>query len=157
MNGLRIISTALLGCLATPSLASGDLMACDRVTHVSHGGEEAHVDLGNGKVMWTEWWAQEGAYKDVWIADCDSGQAVNLRTHEERISGRHIVDMTDDARAIATRQARAPAFFTIERVAGLIEPEGFDLRIATYTEEFCACHLAYPELRGTKAAYEVTP
>jgi len=152
LRQLALIS--LLASLATPLSAS--VAQCDRITNVSHGGLGDHVDMGAGKVMWTEWWSQEGVYDNVWLADCRTGIALDLRTHEERITDRFILDQTDKVRATITRHAEAaPAFFTIDRVAPLIRRDGRDLHIQQYAGEFCACAAAYPELRGDKTPYEV--
>ncbi|WP_158269922.1 hypothetical protein [Litoreibacter ponti] len=154
-RGLRngaVLTVATLA--AGPAL--GAIEACDRVTHISHGGVADHVDMGAGKVMWTEWWSPEGVYKTVWLADCRTGIALDLRTHEERITERYVRDKTELVRAKITRQAEAsPAFFTIDRVAGLIRRDGRDLHIQQYAEEFCACDAAYPNLQGDKTPYEV--
>ncbi|MEM7470845.1 MAG: hypothetical protein AAF340_05780 [Pseudomonadota bacterium] len=156
MTGLRVISTALaIALLAGPAVAA--IEACDRVTHVSHGGSDAHRDLGDGKVMWIDWWAQEGVFKDVWLANCETGQALSLRTWEERIKERHVIDRTERAVEKIDRQAEAPAFFTIERVAGIIRKDGVDLTVDIYSDEFCACAAAYPELRRDKTAFEEVP
>ncbi len=155
MNALRFISTCLAGVLAaTPLVASVGM--CDRVTHISHGGSGDHRDMGAGKVMWIDWWAQEGVFKDVWLADCKTGRAVSLRTWEERITERHVIDRTARALRIIERQAEAAsAFFTIDRVADLIRKEGVDLTVAAYSNEFCACSVAYPAMRGDKTPFEV--
>lgn len=136
-----------------PALAAVE--ACDRVTHASHGGASDHRDFGMGKVMWVDWWAQEGVFKDVWLADCRTGTAMSLRTSEERMGARHVVDRTDWVIQEIARQAQAaPAFFTIDRVAQLVEKNGVDLTVAMYAQEFCACAAAYPELRAGKTAFE---
>ena len=41
-----------------------DVTQCDRITHVSHGGQDMHRDLGEGRVMWRDWWSQEGTASD---------------------------------------------------------------------------------------------
>lgn len=158
MTVSRLISTLALALLATPGLATPAIEACDRVTHPSHGGAIDHRDLGRGKVMWVDWWAQEGVFKDVWLADCRTGIALSLRTGEERINDRHVVDRTDRViRKIAHQADEAPAFFTIERVARDVRRDGVDLLIAEYTDEFCACAAAYPEMRGDKLAFGGQP
>ncbi len=154
MKHLHVISCALtLSVLAGPVAAA--IEACDRVTHISYGGSAAHQDMGHGKVMWVDWWSQEGIFKDVWLADCKTGIALSLRTSEERIKERHVIDRTKRAIEKIERQAEAaPAFFTIDRVAGLVRKDGVDLQVAQYEDEFCACAQAYPELRGDKAAFD---
>lgn len=137
-----------------PVQAQLALDACERVTHPSHGGSSDHLDLGRGKVTWIDWWAQEGVFKDVWLADCRTGIAMSLRTWEERIMDRHVIDRTDRVVDEIRHQAEtAPAFFTIERVAQKVRRDGVDLLIARYADEFCACAAAYPELRGNKNAF----
>lgn len=145
---------SLLAWSAMPALAA--LEMCDRTTHISHGGVAMHQDAGNGKVVWVEWWSQEGVYKNVWLADCRTGIALDIRTHEERITDRFIADKTEAVLAKIARQAEAaPAFFTIDRVAGLIRRDGKDMHIQQYADEFCGCAAAYPALRGDKTAFEV--
>ena len=156
MTRAAIISTALaLAVSATPAVAA--IEACDQVTHASHGGVSDHRDVGRGKVMWVDWWAQEGVSKDVWLADCRSGIAMSLRTWEERMGDRLVIDRTDSVLDTITHQAEtAPAFFTIDRIAPLVRDQGADLLIARYGEETCGCHAAYPDLRGAKTPFEVT-
>ena len=137
-----------------PALAA--IETCDRITHPAHGGVSMHQDFGNGKIAWVEWWSQEGVYKNVWLADCRTGIAIDLRTHEDQISERHIVDKTEAVLDKIARQAEAaPAFFTIDRVAQLIRRDGKDMHIQQYADEFCGCAAAYPELLGDKTPHEV--
>lgn len=143
--------------LMTALPARAAVETCDRITNPSHGGHSDHMDLGNGKVLWTQWWAHEGVFKDVWLADCRVGLALEMRTHEERITDRHLVDRTQKLRDTIISQSRAaPAFFTIERLAGLMRREGAEITMTQYEDEFCACAVAYPKLRGSKTPYEAT-
>ena len=155
MTRLSLIPTMLAALVAAmPAVAA--IEACDRVTHATHAGASGHQDLGRGKVMWTEWWSHEGVYTDVWLADCRTGIAMSLRTHEERIGDRHVIDRTERVLATIERHAEtAPAFFTMDRVAQLVRRDGVDLTIARYGDEFCGCAAAYPDLRGAKPAFEV--
>ncbi|MEM7441026.1 MAG: hypothetical protein AAF393_15625 [Pseudomonadota bacterium] len=132
-----------------------DMKTCDRITHVSHGGAAGHVDYGGGKVGWVDWWSQEGVFKDVWLADCQTGQALKIRTHEERIKDRYIPDKTRNVRRkLATWAADASAFFTVDWMAGQLAPDGRDATVAAFDTEFCGCQVAYPELRGAKTPYK---
>ncbi|MEM9582487.1 MAG: hypothetical protein AAGA08_05165 [Pseudomonadota bacterium] len=154
MRQLSVILAYLLSLLAASPLVAA-VEVCNRVTHISHGGSDSHRDMGAGMVMWIDWWAQEGVFKDVWLADCKSGTALSLRTWEERITDRHVIDRTEKALRIIDRQAEAaPAFFTLDRVAELVRKQGVDLNIAAHANEFCACAVAYPSLRGDKTPYE---
>ena len=157
MRRAALISTVLAATsVAVPALAA--IEACDRVTHTHHGGASDHRDFGSGKVVWVEWWSSEAVSEDVWFADCGTGIAMSLRTWEERITERHVVDRTDRVLdKIASQAEAAPAFFTIERVARDVRRDGADFQIARFDDEFCACAAAYPELRGSKTAFEVSP
>lgn len=150
-RALTFLSACLL---ADPSHA---LSTCDRITHVSHGGVLNHTDYGRGKVGWVEWWSQEGVFKDVWLADCQSGQALTLRTHEERIKDRYVPDRTKAALAILEEWSKdAPDFFTLDWMSGQLNRHGKDIRVTAHATEFCACSLAYPDLRGEKTPYKPT-
>jgi len=46
---------------------------CTRTTHISHGGEADHRDLGDGRVIWRDWWSQEGTATDYVIMECTTG------------------------------------------------------------------------------------
>ena len=132
-----------------------NLSDCDRTTHISHGGEDGTLDYGNGHVGWIGWWAQEGIFKDVWLADCASGKALSLRTSEERISDRFIPDRTEKAReTLAEWASKSAAFFTVDWMAGQMGRFGEDITVATLATEPCACAVAYPALRGDKAAFD---
>ncbi len=153
MMRLPHIALGLVGICAA-SMATGHTLAeCERITHISHGGVMGHRDLGENKVGWLEWWSQEGVYKTLWIAECDTGRTLSIRTHEERIKDRHIHDRTEKAVGIVERQAASGPFFTLERTAEALKKAGRDIEIAASGAEFCACHAVYPDLRGDKTQY----
>lgn len=154
MTARCLISLALSAMLmASPAFAVVE--ACDRVIPLSNGGAGAHRDLDDGTVMWVEWWAQEGNFHDVWLAECRTGTALSLRTWEERIKSRYVAKKTRRVMDKIVRQSQAAsAFFTIDRVADVVRKDGVDLTIAMYHHEFCACAAAYPELRGEKAPFK---
>lgn len=139
------LAALLLLALATPAAAL-DLEACTRTTHVSHGGEAAHRDMGAGLVLWVEWWSQEGVYKDIYLANCSTGDALKARVQEERIGPRGPFDNFDRAMAaVAAQHSGSQAFFTLERVADALETLSRDAEIAPLTVEPCACASLYPE------------
>jgi len=110
------------------------LQECDRVTHVSHGGEADHE-----------------------IVECGTGAALLLRTAEENMGTRLPFDRTDKALdVIARHEAGARAFATFERMAGDLDGIARDIRITTLTEEPCACAALYPEMLGDKTPFEVS-
>ena len=127
---------------------------CDRTTHISHGGEADHVDLGEGRVMWIDWWSQEGTAEMLNVMDCDSGARLNARTREENMGAEGPLDRTDDALAIVARhESGSRVFATLNRMASDIEDVARDVRVATLTEETCACATFYPDLRGEKTKF----
>lgn len=133
------------------------LQECDRVTHVSHGGEADHSDLGDGRVMWRDWSSQEGSATSFEIVECGTGAALLLRTAEENMGTRLPFDRTDKALdVIARHEAGARAFATFERMAGDLDGIARDIRITTLTEEPCACAALYPEMLGDKTPFEVS-
>ena len=84
--GAYLVLAAAVGFVyPAQALSLGD---CTRVTHVSHGGQADHVDLGEGRVMWRNWWSQEGSSTDIVIADCEPGQVLMFRTAEENMNTR---------------------------------------------------------------------
>ncbi len=144
--------TALV--LASPALAL-TLEACTRTTHVSHGGEAGHRDLGEGRVAYAEWWSQEGVYLDYIVADCRAGEALRVRAREERISDRTSFDRRDDVeKVLATEFRAAPSLFSFERLALALKPAGQDINIAPMLEEPCACAAAYPQHLGTRTPFK---
>ncbi|MDJ0638247.1 MAG: hypothetical protein QNJ20_05395 [Paracoccaceae bacterium] len=133
------------------------LAECERVTHVSHGGESGHVDFGAGRVGWDDWWSQEGVYLDLLVAHCETGDVLRTRVLEERISPRPPFDRTNIVRKIiATEMAAAPALFSFERLAEAIHPKGRDIKLARLDAEPCACAALYPDLQGDKTPYEAS-
>ncbi len=145
----------LLFGLAAPASAL-TLAECDRTTHVSHGGETGHRDLGHGRVAYAEWWSQEGVFLDLIIADCGTGQALSARTREERISERPPFDRTGKAlKIIEDHLAASPALFSLTRLAGALERTGKDIEVAAMTDEPCACAALYPRLQGARAPFEL--
>ena len=146
----------LLALTAACSAQALTLADCDRTTHISHGGETAHVDLGDGRVMWADWWSQEGTATDIVIVDCAPGAALRFRTAEERMSNRAPFDKTDKALAIVAEQENgARVFATLPRIADALEPVARDITLTTLTDEPCACAAAYADLRGDKTAFRL--
>lgn len=146
----------VLALMAAGSAQALTLADCDRTTHISHGGETAHVDLGEGRVMWRDWWSQEGTATDVVIVDCALGAALKFRTAEERMSDRAPFDKTEKAlEIVATQEEGARVFASLPRIADELKPVARDITLTTLTDEPCACAAAYADLRGDKTAFEL--
>ncbi|AEI94459.1 hypothetical protein [Roseobacter litoralis] len=129
---------------------------CTRTTHVSHGGEADHVDLGEGRVMWRDWWSQEGSATDIVIADCQSGDVLQFRTAEENMNKRPPFDRTEDAMAIvAQHETGARVFATLGRMSDDLKKVARDVSVEVWALEPCACAAFYPGLRGDKEAFRL--
>jgi hypothetical protein len=152
MRNLTIISTfAMLIAGQGHALTLAD---CKRTTHPSHGGEIFHQDLGEGRVMWTDWWSLEGTAKGFALVECASGEMLKFRSAEDNMGRRAAFDRTDDARDVLDRhQSGARAFATFERIAADLELIARDIAITVETTETCACAAAYPALRGDKTEF----
>lgn len=150
---------ASLGVVMALVLSEGhamSLMQCERTTHISHAGESGHRDLGNARVLYAEWWSQEGAYLDLVIADCRAGRALTTRTREQWISDRPPFDRTEKALGIIENELTAAAsLFSLERLADALHPTGRDIEISDLTTDPCACAALYPEHRGDRQAFEL--
>jgi len=129
------------------------LAACDRTTHNTHAGTARHMDVDQGRVAWAEWWSNEGVFVDYIVMACDSGDFLKTRVVEENISNRWFNRRTD-ARDILTREL-GTAFFSFDRLAAALKGVGRDIEIASAEMESCGCAAAYPEMRGTKAKFEL--
>lgn len=130
------------------------LTDCDRTTHISHGGEADHVDLGEGRVMWRDWWSQEGTATSFSLVDCAPGTVLTFRTQEENMGNRLPFDRTDKALAVIDRhQSGARAFATFDRMAADLDAIARDINIITLDAEPCACAALYPEARGDKVEF----
>ncbi|WP_342071779.1 hypothetical protein [Yoonia algicola] len=152
MRELAIISTAAM--LVAGQADALTLADCNRITHVSHGGQYGHRDLGEGRVIWTDWWTQEGSFKGFSLVECATGETLSFRSAEENMGRRSAFDRTDDAREVLDRhQSGSRVFATFERIAADLEHIGRDITLATETDETCACAAAYPALRGEKAEF----
>jgi len=151
MKHLALLSAVLLFAGQTHALT---LAGCTRTTHISHGGEADHVDLGEGRVMWRNWWSQEGTATTFVVADCASGEMLSARAAEENMGRRHAFDRTDDVLAVLDRhQSGARVFATFTRIADDLDTIARDVMVTTATEESCACAALYPELRGDKTEF----
>lgn len=140
--------------LSASSLAASDLESCTRTTHISHGGEDLHRDLGGGRVMWREWWSQEGTATDYVIVDCEPGTALRFRTAEENMGTRAPFDRTSAALArVASHESGARVFATLDRIADDLRGTARDVTLFTLKHETCACAALYASLRGDKTAY----
>ncbi len=152
---LRWGAYLLLVALAAPAqaLSLGD---CTRVTHISHGGEADHVDLGEGRVMWRDWWSQEGSATEIVLMDCAAGKMLRLRTAEENMNARPAFDRTDDAMAVIARhETGARVFATLERMAKELKEFTRDVAVTHEARESCACAALYPAMRGTREAFRL--
>ena len=130
------------------------LTDCDRTTHISHGGEADHVDLGEGRVMWRDWWSQEGTATSFTVVDCGPGTALTFRAAEDNMGTRLPFDRTDKALAVIERhESGARAFATFDRMAADLEGIARDIDIITLNAEPCACAALYPEARGDKTEF----
>ncbi|MEL6645290.1 MAG: hypothetical protein AAFQ79_15270 [Pseudomonadota bacterium] len=154
MRAAAGISCALaIGLMAVPAAAL-TLDDCNRTTHVSHGGEGGHMDLGAGRVLYGEWWSQEGVYVDVIVAHCGTGEFLKTRTREERIGERAPFDRTEKAlEIIETEVNGAPELFSLKRLAQALKNTGEDIELAKLGAEPCACAAVYPALRGDRAPF----
>ena len=156
MSIRRYISPALaaIALFGAAPVAALTLEACNRTTHVSHGGEGGHMDLGAGRVLYGEWWSQEGVYVDVIVAHCGTGEFLRTRTREERISDRSAFDRTEKALGIVEQElGAAPELFSFKRLAQALDRTGEDIVIDALQSEPCACAAAYPDLRGAKTPF----
>ena len=155
MKQLIAIILAVLAATAGHALSLGD---CTRTTHISHGGEADHRDLGEGRVMWRDWWSQEGTATGFSIVDCGDGRALQFRTAEENMGPRLPFDRTAAAlKTVETHESGARVFATFERMAKDLAKDARDVAITQLTTEPCACAAAYPDLRGDLTAFAMTP
>lgn len=155
---IRPCLSLLLVALAPPAFAEDlTLGQCTRTTHISHGGESDHVDLGDGRVMWIDWWSQEGTAKDITLMDCAEGRALTFRSAETNMTrGRTSFDRTDLAMdVIALHESGARAFATFDRIAADLDKIARDIAQSTVAQESCACAALYPDMRGDKAPFDL--
>ena len=137
----------------SPAQALG-LGDCTRVTHVSHGGQADHVDLGEGRVMWRDRWTLEGSSTDIVIADGAPGDVLTFRTAEENMNTRPPFDRNDDAMGIVARhEAGARVFATLDRMAADLGKMARDVTVTMSAKENCACAAFYPQMRGEKVKF----
>lgn len=154
---IRSLVQAALVCAIAPSATALTLAQCDRITHISHGGESDQTDLGDGRVMWIDWWSQEGTAEDVTIMECASGDALQFRTAETNMTrGRTPFDKTDAALGIiALHESGARAFATFDRIAADLERVARDIHQHQSTTESCACAALYPDMQNGKTPFDL--
>ena len=134
------------------------LPECTRTTHISHGGESMHRDMGEGRVAWLDWWSQEGTAHRIYLVECASGEALHLLTAEERMNDRLPFRKTEKAERILIEQHKgARVFATLPRIAAAMKGTARDIDIFTLAEEPCACAALYADLRGDKTPFELRP
>ena len=133
------------------ALSSSD---CTRVTHVSHGGEADHTDLGEGRVMWRDWWSNEGTATDFVIVECSTGDALSFRTAEHSMTKRLPFDRTDTTLKIVEEQHKASRVFVpLVKLSQAVSITAVDRELFEFSAEPCACAALYPDLRGNKKAF----
>ncbi|MEM6939824.1 MAG: hypothetical protein AAF943_15110 [Pseudomonadota bacterium] len=154
-GGPTYVVCAALCALASPVTAV-TLAECTRTTHISHGGEADHLDLGEGRVMWRDWWSQEGTAETLVVVECGSGDALFLRTAEENMTGRAPFDRTEEVRDILDRaHAGARVFATLPRLASAVDKLAKDIDLRALQREPCACAAVYAELLGEKIPFQL--
>jgi hypothetical protein len=154
MRNLAIISSFAVAIAGQAQALT--LSDCKRTTHPSHGGEIFHEDLGDARVMWLDWWSQEGPAKGVAMVECASGDTLRFRMAEENMGRRAAFDRTEDIIDVLERhQSGARVFATFERIAADLENMARDIERVTLTDETCACAAAYPDLRGEKTEFQL--
>ncbi|MEP1355070.1 MAG: hypothetical protein ABJX32_21625 [Tateyamaria sp.] len=145
-------------CMAfgTVDAAALTLADCERTTHISHGGEADHRDLGDARVMWRDWWSQEGSATSFSIVDCGPGAVLTFLSQEENMGARLPFDRTDKVLAIIARhEDGARAFATFDRIAADLNGIARDITITILDAEPCACAALYPEARGDKTEFKL--
>lgn len=152
-RALLILALSASSALAVP------IQDCDRLTLAHHAGSSSHQDLGNQNVVWIDWWyflGREYSGQSVELADCSTGVRLRMLTgYFVEIWGGVQVNRTDEMFKALVHHARtSPATFTVDRMASLFGSKGVPTSVAQYDTESCACHAAYPELRGAKEPYE---
>ena len=136
--------------------AAVSLADCDRVTHISHGGEDMHQDLGEGRVMWRDWWSQEATSSTYVIVDCAEGRALSFLTAAENLGDQPPFDRTKAAlKIVESHESGARVFATLERMAADLEDAARNVSIANMTTEPCACAALYADLRNDKEAFQL--
>ena len=155
-----MLRLAIISSVATLVATQGvalTLADCKRVTHPSHGGEIRHMELGEGRVVWLDWWSQEGTAKGFSLVECATGETLKFRTAETNMGPRSDFDRTDDAIDVLERhQSGDRVFATFERIAADLEFIARDIEIAALMDETCACAAAYPDMRGDKTEFVLT-
>lgn len=151
---LRLTPLAAIALACALPAGAITLDQCNRTTHVSHGGEGVHMDLGAGRVLYGEWWSQEGVYVDVVVAHCGTGEFLKARTREEGISDRAPFDRTEKALGIIETEVNGAAeLFSLKRLANALKNTGEDIELATLASEPCACAALYPDLRDDRTPF----
>lgn len=113
------------------------------------------MDLGEGRVIWRDWWAQEGTATDLVVVDCASGQGLRARVAEANMSAALPFDKTDRAlKAVDRVHAGARVFATFERLEEALDRDARRIEHIVLTKEPCACAALYPETRGKKMSFE---
>ncbi len=136
--------------------AAVSLADCMRTTHISHGGEDMHRDLGEGRVMWRDWWSHEATASTYVIVDCAEGRALRFLTAAENLSDEPPFDRTEAALKIVERhESGARVFATLERMAADLEDEARKISIETLSTEPCACAALYADARDYREAFQL--
>lgn len=147
--------TAIIAVIAALPAQALTLEQCTRTTHISHGGEADHRDLGAGRVMWRDWWSQEGTATDFIIMECATGAALEFRAAATNmVPGQSAFDRTDAALAVLERhESGARVFATFDRIAVDLQRIARDISQTIHETESCACAALYPSNRGNKAPF----
>lgn len=146
------LGAALIGAGGAQALA---LAECTRVTHVSHGGEAGHRDLGEGVVAWANWWSQEGVQETLVLADCHAGKMLSVVTRSENMNREVPFDRTERAVEAIETMSASPVMRGFAQISERLEGMHLAPETTALTTEPCACAALYPDARGDRPAFEM--
>ncbi len=130
---------------------------CTRSVNV-HGEEYGHTDLTGGLVMWGERWTNQGNADDLFMAECQSGNALTARMMSQGMQEAIPYDRRAQAgSAMSNLLEGSMAFLNLDRAEDALESARVPVERMVLAKEPCVCAALYPDAVGNKTPFEGRP
>jgi hypothetical protein len=134
---------------------------CDRFSFGHHAGDSQHMDIGNGHVVFrrfadfTSFEQEPTSISKIIIAQCETGKELLITAASQ--AGDDMFNFEDHIRSELEYVVQSRQAYTLEMLEVLFDGITDNKAVIRDTnEESCACHIVYPELRGTKKLFDTS-
>lgn len=134
--------------------------ACVEAEETTSSITRDHQDLGGGLVTYVRRGFGLGIVTDTRsIESCATGDTIHALHRVEQVYELSVVnwrlfDVSDEFSSVWTNAVESDEKVTFEMLGQRLSAIGAEVNRSTSEWESCACHLAYPRLRGSKEKFD---